>query len=150
MDAVRKLLCRVNGYLAMIMFATGGFAGTAFGDAIISARYLQPRGEHIVWEILIPSPPPAAVIVTQYILPGSEILASSHPLSSYDRVGGVAKWLFSSISPGTLKMDMTITKPIHKKGEIHGEVLFQDESQQTTASIFMRPVRTVKKAVEGC
>ena len=47
-------------------------------------------------------------------------------------------------------MEMTVSKPIRQKGEIHGEVMFQDESQNTTASIFMRPAKTVKRKLEGC
>ena len=136
--------------LVAIMTIAAFLAGKALAGTSISARYLQSRGEHIVWEIQVPSPPPAAVIVTQYILPGSEVLESSHPLSSYDREGGIAKWLIMSISPGTLKMEMTVSKPIRQKGEIHGEVIFQDESQNTTASIFMRPAKTVKRKLEGC
>jgi len=124
--------------------------GTAFAEMPIAARYLQARGDHVVWEIDIPSPPPAAVIVKQYILPGSEILASSHPPSSYDKEAGQAKWLIMPVSPGTLRMEMTVSKPIRQKGEIHGEVMFQDESQNTTASIFMRPAKTVKRKLEGC
>lgn len=138
----------VHGFV-LIMAIAGCFVGSAFADTSISARYVQPRGDHIVWKIRVPSPPPAAVIVTQYILPGSEILESSHPLSSFDKEKGIAKWLFPSISPGTLRMEMTISKPIRKKGEIHGEVMFKDESQNTTASIFMK-VKTKKRAVEGC
>ncbi len=136
--------------LFLIVALAGAFMAPALANTLISARYLQPRGNEIVWEITVPSPPPVVVIVTQHILPGSDILASSHPLSSYDKEAGIAKWLFSSISPGTLRMEMTLSKPIRKKGEIHGEVMFQNESQNTTASIYMRPTRTMKKAVEGC
>jgi|GEM_PF-1934006 len=132
----------------LVAIATG-FAAVSFADTAIIARYIEPRGDHIVWKIKVPSPPPAAVIVIQYILPGTEILESSHPLSSYDKEAGIAKWLLSSIAPGTLKMDMKLSKPIRKKGEIHGEVMFKDESQNTTASIFINP-KTVKRAVEGC
>ena len=133
------------------VLALGAFlAGIASAESSIYARYLKSRGEHILWEIQVPSPPPAAVIVSQYILPGSEILQSSHPLSSYDREKGIAKWLIMPISPGTLRMEMKVSKPIRQKGEIHGEVMFQDESRNTTASIFMRPAKTVKRKLEGC
>ena len=115
----------------------------------ISARYTQPRGSNISWKIRVPTSPPAAVIVTQYILPGSEILSSSHQLSSYDRKRGVAKWLITPVSPGLLKMDMRISRPIRKKGEIRGEVLFKDASRNTTGSVFMKP-HARKKALEGC
>ncbi len=129
---------------AIFLTAVSASAGSA-----VTARYIKPRGDHIKWKIRIPSPSPAAVIVTQYILPGSDILKSSHPLSSYDKEKGVAKWLISSTSPGMLKMDMKISKPIRNKGEIHGEVMFKDASRNTTASFLMKP-RPTRKAVEGC
>ena len=149
-NATRKKLVSGLRGLVVTMTMAACLAGIALASTSISARYLQSRGERIVWEIQVPSPPPAAVIVTQYILPGSEVLESSHPLSSFDKEGGIAKWLITSISPGTLKMEMTVSKPIRQKGEIHGEVMFQDESRNTTASIFMRPARTVKRKLEGC
>lgn len=148
--SIRKIRIRTN-VLRCVLF--GIFAvcltASAGADPTISARYVQPRGSHIKWKVRVPSPPPEAVLVIQYILPGSDILQTSHPLSSYDKEKGIAKWLITSISPGLLKMDMKISKPIRKKGEIHGEVMFKDASQNTTASIFMKP-RTVKKALEGC
>ena len=144
-----KSVNRLRG-LAVLLAIVVCLAGSAWGDTSIAARYLQSRGDHIVWEIQVPSPSPAAVIVTQYIRPGSEILAASHPLSSYDKEEGIAKWLITPISPGTLKMEMTLSMPIRQKGEIHGEVMFKDESQNTTASIFMRPAKTVKRKLEGC
>ena len=150
--AIRKMLAKALPGLGLLLGASIVLCcvATVLAGTSISARYLQPRGAHIEWTIDIPSPPPAAVIVTQYILPGSDILESSHPLSSYDKGKGIAKWLLTSIAPGSLKMEMSISEPITKKGEIHGEVMFQDEAQRTTASsIFMNP-RTMKKAVEGC
>ena len=149
-NATKKKFVSKFPSLVMTMTIAACFAGLALAGTSISARYLQSRGDHIVWEIQVPSPPPAAVIVTQYILPGSEVLESSHPLSSYDKRGGIAKWLLTSIPPGTLKMGMTLSNPIRQKGEIHGEVMFKDESQNTTASIFMRPAKTVKRKLEGC
>jgi len=145
-----KPFAGLGRFLAVILIIVVCLAGMSSAATSIAARYLQARGEHIVWEIDIPSPPPAAVIVSQYILPGSEILASSRPPSSYDKEAGQAKWLIMPVSPGTLRMEMTVSKPIRQKGEIHGEVMFQDESQNTTASIFMRPAKTVKRKLEGC
>lgn len=135
--------------ILLILATVWAFAGQNPTGPTISARYLQPRGEQITWQIRIPAPAPAAVLVTQYILPGTEILASSHPLSSYDKEKGVAKWLLSPVVPGILRMEMKLSRPIRAKGEIHGEVMFQDAGHNTTASIFMEP-KTVKKALEGC
>lgn len=52
-------------------------------------------------------------------------------------------------SPGVLKMEMKISIPVRKKGEIHGEVMFKDEFSDTTAGIFMKP-KLKRKALEGC
>jgi len=130
--------------LTVVLAVVQAFAGTA-----VSARYLQPRGKHIVWVISIPDPSPEVVIVTQHIPPGSEITESSHPLSSYDKKNGVAKWLLSSVPSGSLEMEMKINSFIREKGEIHGEVLFKDFRSSTTFSIFQKPPIT-KKALEGC
>lgn len=147
----RKQFSRVGmmAGIMLIMASIVGVAASALAGPSISARYLQPRGDHITWKIRVPSPAPAAVLVTQYILPGSDILESSHPLSSYDKEKGIAKWLLSPVFPGVLRMEMKLSMPILNKGEIHGEVMFQDDSHNTTASIFMEP-KTVKKAFEGC
>ena len=135
-------LCLV--VILLLLTAVPTLAGTA-----ISARYLQPRGNKIRWVISIPAPPPAAVIVTQYIRPGSEIVTSSHPVGSHDRQKGIVKWLLTPPASGSLEMEMQISLPIRRKGEIHGEVLFKDEFDQTTASIFMQS-QPRKMAVEGC
>lgn len=123
--------------------------GPAIGSGKISARFTEPRGTHIRWKIIIPSPAPAAVIVNQYIRPGSNINESSHPVSSYDQKKGVAKWILKGIQPGSLRMDMKIDKPIRKKGEIRGEIIFQDQNANTIASVFMKQ-KAKKKAIEGC
>jgi len=133
----------------ILSFAVFLAAVPAFAGAAVSAKYLQPRGRHIVWIIEIPNPPPEAVIVTQKIPPGSEITGSSHSLSSYDKENGIAKWLLNSVPPGTLKMEIKISSPIRKKGEIHGDVLFKDDQADRTFSIFLKP-RLKKKALEGC
>lgn len=137
--AARKRFTGKMLILVLIATATACLRGGAFAGPAISARYLQTQGEHIVWEIQLASPQPLALIVTQYLLPGTEILESSYPLSSCDKEKGIAKWLITSISPGTLKMEMTVSKPIRRKGEIHGEVMFEDESRNTTVSILISP-----------
>lgn len=140
-----KIIAVVTG-VVILAFSTAVYARSS--DSI-SAHYIQPRGNYITWKIRVPSPPPAAVIIIQYILPGTEILQSSHALSSYDKKRGIVKWLITPVAPGLLKMDMKISRPIRKKGEIHGEVMFKDASHHTTASVFMKP-RARKKALEGC
>jgi len=111
--------------------------------------YTEPRGTELSWWIKIPDPAPAVVIVTQYIRPGSIIVASSPAVSSYDREKGVAKWLLTDIKPGQLDMILKVDKPIRKKGEIRGEIIFQDRDANTIASVFMKK-EAKKKAIEGC
>jgi hypothetical protein len=136
--ARNKFAGMLRGFV-VIVTAVVCLAGAAYAATSITARYLQGQGEHIIWEIRVSSPPPAAVIVTQYLLPGTEILESSHPLSSFDKERGTAKWLMTDIATGTLKMEMTVSKPIRRRGEIHGEVMYEDESRNTTVSIFIMP-----------
>ena len=146
----KKILQAGIVFNMVLMVAIGVFCvASAFAGESISARYTHPRGGHIKWKIKIPKSLPAAVIVIQYIRPGTEILESSHPLSSYDKEKGIAKWLITPSSSTTLRMDMKISKHIRKKGEIRGEVMFKDESQNTTASIFMEP-KARKSVFEGC
>lgn len=135
--------------MMLIMVTIVGVAASALAGPPISARYLKPRGDNITWKIRVPSPAPATVLVTQYIPPGSDILESSHPLNSYDKEKGIAKWLLSPVSPGVLRMEMKLSMPILDNGDIHGEVMFQDESHNTTASILMKP-KPVNKPFEGC
>ena len=123
--------------------------GPVIGIEKIRAKFTEPRGTYIKWKIKIPSPAPAAVIVNQYIRPGTSINESSHPVNSYDQEQGIAKWILTGIKPGILKMEMKIDKPIRKKGEIRGEIIFQDQDANTIASVFMKP-KAKKKAIEGC
>lgn len=135
--------------ISLIIIAITLYVPAAIADDTISARYQQPRGSHIKWVVNIPEQLPAAVIIIQYIRPGSEILHSSHPMSSYDQEKGVAKWLLTPTSSGPMKMSIRVSKPILKKGQIRGDVIFKDESDNMTTSIF-RETRTKKKAYEGC
>ncbi|MDA3832713.1 MAG: hypothetical protein PF495_04895 [Spirochaetales bacterium] len=117
----------------------------------ITARYSQPRGTNITWSITIPDPPPAAVIVIQTIPPGTEIISASPAYSSYDKRTGTAKWLLSGVHPGRVVMQMKLSQPIRKKGEIHGKIIFQDQGARATASTSMvLTPKTKKKAIEGC
>ncbi len=119
------------------------------GSPEIKARYRQPRGTKISWQISIPSPPPAAVIVIQSIPPGTMIKDSSPAFSSHDPSTGTAKWLLTGVQTGRITMSMELDNPIRKKGEIHGKIIFQDQSAQAIAEGFMI-LQNKKKAIEGC
>ncbi len=146
LGAQRSVLLAV--LLVMSLFVVVDCA-VAADLAEIRARYSQPRGTKISWKIHIPSPPPAAVIVLQSIPPGTIIKNSSPSHSSYDSASGTVKWLLSAVQPGTIKMKMELGRPIRKKGEIHGKIIFQDTSSRAIAEGSMTS-KNKKKAIEGC
>ncbi len=126
--------------------------GIGIAQHIVEAKYNEPRGLVISWQVDIPSPAPSAVIVLQYIPVGTKVVAASPPLQSHDIQSGLVKWLLAKTSPGSITMSMTLDKPIQKKGEIHGKIIFQEQRERASESIFMAPSsRTNKKmAIEGC
>ncbi len=134
-----------------VFFFLIGVALPAASAGEITARYRQPRGKKITWSINIPNPPPAAVIVIQTIPPGTEIVSSAPAYSTYDKKTGTAKWLLSGVRPGAFVMKMKLSAPIRKKGQIHGKIIFQDQSARATASTSMvLTPKARKKAIEGC
>lgn len=144
--SAKKVICLLSLFIAIgSLYGSLGFAE----QQTIRARYLHPRGTDIKWKIYIPSPPPAAVIVIQSIPPGTVIEKSSPQLESYDPETGTAKWLLTEVQPGKITMRMELNQPIRKKGEIHGEIIFQDQENTPIASVFMSPKKKTK-AIEGC
>ncbi|WLE98075.1 MAG: helix-turn-helix domain-containing protein [Candidatus Electrothrix communis] len=103
---------------------------------LISARYSQPRGKEISWHLSIPSAAPAVVILIQNIPPGTTLLTSSPPYHSYDQEAGTVKWLLTDLEPGKLPMNMELDIPIKKKGEISGELLFENRSEDPIFWLF--------------
>ena len=63
---VGKVVCCIR-MLVFFLSITLAVCETVAADtgSSMSARYVQPRGDHIKWKILIPSPPPAAVYLAR-------------------------------------------------------------------------------------
>lgn len=114
----------------------------------IKARYKKPRGNTIKWYIHIPSPAPAAVIVTQHIPPGTTVKSSKPAYQSFDPETGTVKWLLTDVRPGNISMKMELDRPISKKGEIKGDITFQDKTSKPIAYSSIAEIK--KKALEGC
>ncbi len=139
----------MSGFFVFFFLVSVSLTAASAGE--ITARYSQPRGKKITWTINIPNPPPEAVIVIQTIPPGTEIVSSAPAYSSYDKKTGTAKWLLSGVRSGAFVMKMKLSAPIRKKGEIHGKIIFQDQSARATASTSMiLTPKARKKAIEGC
>ncbi|MEN8140798.1 MAG: hypothetical protein ABFR97_06185 [Thermodesulfobacteriota bacterium] len=138
--------------LCLAVWPDQGRTGEPASGAGIRARYSQPRGTSISWQIHIPAPPPAAVIVLQNIPPATVIKKSSPPHSGYDGASGTVKWLLTAVEPGVVKMTMELDRPIRRKGEISGKIIFQDSATRPIAEVFMSSKRrkSKKRAIEGC
>jgi len=119
----------------------------ALAQQEVAGRY-KLSGAEIVHTITIPQQRPAAVIVVQYLPPGTEILQATPPYSSYDGATGVAKWLFIDAGPGPLRLRITLARPLNSR-DIQAEVLFKDQSgSSSTYTIAPAPLK--RKALEGC
>ncbi|MCI5168066.1 MAG: hypothetical protein D3903_18765 [Candidatus Electrothrix sp. GM3_4] len=103
---------------------------------LVYARYNEPRGKKISWHLSIPQIPPAVVIMIQNISPATTLLTSTPPYHSYDQEAGTVKWLLTDLEPGKLPMSMELDTPIRKKGEISGELLFEDRSEDPIFWLF--------------
>ena len=103
---------------------------------LVSAHYSEPRGTEISWQLSIHKEPPAVVIMIQNIPPGITLLTSTPPFHSYDQEAGTVKWLLTDLEPGELSMNMELDIPIRKKGEISGELLFEDTSEDPIFWLF--------------
>lgn len=115
----------------------------------IEARYSQARGKQISWQVQVPSPAPAAIIVLQIIPAGTSIITSKPVYNNFDQTTGMVKWLLTSVQPGEIHMTMELDRPIRKKGEIQGKIIFQDSSTRPLAEAFITR-KNRKKSIEGC
>ncbi len=105
-------------------------------QALVSSRYSQPRGGNISWNLTVRQNSPAVVMMIQNIPPGTTLLASNPPCHSYDQETGTVKWLLTDLQPGNFAMSMKLDIPILKKGEISGELLFEDTSEDSIFWLF--------------
>lgn len=115
----------------------------------IESRYSQARGKQIKWQVTIPNPAPVAVIVIQTIPRGTTILTSQPDYNNFNPVTGTIKWLLSNVQPGIINMSIELDRPILRKGEIHGKIIFQDNSSHPMAEAFITR-KNRKKSIEGC
>ncbi|MCI5143399.1 MAG: hypothetical protein D3909_17095, partial [Candidatus Electrothrix sp. ATG1] len=72
----------------------------------------------------------------QNIPPGTTLLTSSPSFHSYDQEAGTVKWLLTDLQPGEIPMHMELDTPILKKGEISGEILFEDRTEDPIFWLF--------------
>ncbi len=113
----------------------------------VAGKYSM-RGRSINHKIKIPPSPPAAVIVVQYLPPGTDIKSAEPEYSSYDKEHGVVKWLFTDVKPGRLKIRLELAHDVDRS-KVRAEALFKDsKGQSSTFALIPRPMK--RKAIEGC
>ena len=149
MNAHRFLLIRASFafILGAIIAAGGSVSSPAWAQQEIAGRY-KLKGAEIVHTITIPAQRPAAVIVVQYLPPGTEILQTTPQYSSYDGATGTLKWLFIDAQPGPLQLRVTLARPVDSR-DIHAEVLFKDQTG-ASSTYTIAPAPVIRKALEGC
>lgn len=133
--------------LAVFVAPVLSLSAPAWAQQEIAGRY-KLKGTEIVHTITIPPQRPAAVIVVQYLPPGTEILQTIPQHSSYDGATGTLKWLFIDAQPGPLQLRITLSRPVASH-DIRAEVLFKDQSG-TSSTYTIAPAPVIRKALEGC
>ncbi len=83
------------------------------------------RGKEVVYNLNIAKNHPGAMILVQYLPPGTGIEKAIPPYRSYDKRTGVAKWLFSGVKPGKLNVRLYLDHPL-AQGAVRAEVLFKE------------------------
>ena len=132
--------------LAVFVVPVLSLSAPAWVQQEIAGRY-KLKGAEIVHTITIPPQRPAAVIVVQYLPPGTEILQTTPQHSSYDGATGTLKWLFIDAQPGPLQLRVTLAKPVDSR-DIHAEVLFKDQAG-ASSTYTIAPAPVIRKALEG-
>lgn len=126
-----KKKIKKNVYIAIVpaflvagwLFLWGGMH-VAHADELITCRYLSSKGQNILLELDVGSPAPAMIILIQKVPAATAITKASPQFKKYDATRGEAKWLFSGVKPGRIKMAMTLSKPI-KSNEVTGEIRYK-------------------------
>jgi hypothetical protein len=106
-------------------------------EQLVSGRYLGASGRDIRLELQVGSPPPATVIVTQY-LPADVVIDQASPAANrFDEKRGEAKWLLNGISGDRLNIDMRLSRPV-KAGELRGQIQYK---HPVTGSMVVEEIR---------
>lgn len=140
---------RLASFLLLALSISQGIAGPICRaeERQVAGRY-KVSGNTILHTITIPAQPPAAVIVVQYLPPGTQIASADPAYSSYDPATGEAKWLLKGVSPGVLQIRLTLAHEVNKD-KIRAEALFKDAvGGSSTYALSPQPMK--RKAVEGC
>lgn len=94
---------------------------------LVSGHYLKGVGTEITIELVIGSPAPPLVIVTQLLPKGTGVLKATPELKKYDSNKGVAKWLLNKVTPGKMTVSIQLDRALGQ-GELSGEIMSRDQT----------------------
>ncbi|MBC8316798.1 MAG: hypothetical protein H8E41_02765 [Desulfobulbaceae bacterium] len=107
---LKKWICTAAVFVVFV-FLSGKPADAA---DLVSGSYTSFSGNSIVLSIDIQSPPPASLIIEQYLPPGTEIVGSEPKLKKYNIKKGEAKWLLKDVRPGKMTVKLQLAGKIAK------------------------------------
>ncbi|MGW8195365.1 MAG: hypothetical protein ACWGOX_13995 [Desulforhopalus sp.] len=124
-------------FLLVAVFLSHFFITTAYGNGLVSARYLSASGKDIVLSLAIGTPAPASLIVEQYLPPGTTVLSTSPRAKKIDNTRGNVKWLFRNTASGNLRLSITLRAPIN--GGISATVRYRDPQSGAFTELRIAP-----------
>jgi hypothetical protein len=89
-------------------------------------------------ELEVGFPAPSMIILIQKVPAATAIIKASPEFKKYDAIKGEAKWLFSGVKPGRIKMAMTLSKPI-KSNEVMGEIRYKNPATGQMVTMTVAP-----------
>lgn len=150
METIKRFCTRRHITLTLVMLFASLLLNPLPGGAAeeqVGGRY-KFKGRKISHRIIIPEDPPAAVILVQYLPAGTVIEKAVPHYSSYDPVNGVAKWLFTEVQPGPMKVKVKLGQKV-PRDQVSAEVLFKD-AVGGSETLTISPMPLKRAAIEGC
>jgi hypothetical protein len=110
------------------------FAGVSQAEEIISGRYISKTATRIVLEIIVGSPAPKNLIVTQHVPPGTAVAGASPSFRKYNKKNGEIRWLLRNVQAGSLQVQLNLQSPV-SPNKVHAEIRCKNPvSQQMVTS----------------
>lgn len=124
--------------LVAIFFLLQAAGGAALAGEIVSCRYRQAEGKNISLQLEIGSPPPAMLILVQWLPKGMNIAGAMPPVKKYDPRTGEAKWLLKQLSPGPMLFTIDLEGEV-SGDQLHGEIRYKNPATGKMEVMAIRP-----------
>ena len=111
---------------------------TAYAGEMVRGRYVSAKGNRIVLELEIASPPPYSLIVEQFLPAGIDIVTSQPGTIKFNSKKGRAKWLLKKVKPGKMQFVMELSDSIGAD-QVRAEVLCRDKKTGEMTELVITP-----------